>query len=693
MSSASNTQKPRTPTWQKVYYGLGAFSVVSVLMGVALSHEVLGIYRGSVATSAEWADRAGGYSALSRVATLANGPGNDVFENKDIPGERAKLEGYIADFEAKMVAARADVAAQPDPARRSALEAELIRADGAFHEMTAAAHAIFAAFEAGDVETAGSQMAVMDRRLADTSEALSALGYAVQDIQKAEFQAQLARADGAQAWGYALVGLVGLMVAGTLAYGAQLGRVFRAAQDEIARQRGETALLLQHIDQGMTTLSLDGALSTERSAALSRLLGVMDADQRLDEVLERADPAVAELFRMGWAMLAEDMLPYELVLDQLPSRVEREGRHLDLRYQPILERDQLQRVLLVCTDVTSEVERERAEAAQRETLALFDRISRDRLGVAEFFAEADRIARTLASGTEETAVEKRLIHTLKGNAGFYGLSSLVEVCQAVETEMEETEAPLTDAGRAQLGATWDRVRQTTRRLLGEADGQQIEIGDDDLQLMINAVLDRRPYAEIARRLEELRLEPVKRRLSRIADQTRALTERLGKGEVDVHIDDGGLRADPQRTASFWGSLIHLVRNSVDHGFEAPAEREAAGKGPVPRLELRARREGEGVLVEIQDDGRGISWERLAEKARAKGMAADRREDLVEALFADGLSTAAQVTEISGRGVGLGAVRAEVRALGGQIEVHSEPGAGALFRFRLPARALATAAAA
>jgi len=662
-------------------------------MGVALSHEVLGIYRGSVATSAEWADWAGGYSALSRVATLANGPGNDVFENKDIAGERAKLEGYIADFEAKMKTARADVAAQPFPARRSAMEAELIRADGAFHEMTAAAHAIFAAFEAGDVETAGSQMAAMDRRLADTSEALSALGYAVQDIQKAEFQAQLARADGAQGWGYALVGLVGLMVAGTLAYGAQLGRVFRAAQDEIARQRGETALLLQHIDQGMTTLSLDGALSTERSAALSRLLGVTDADHRLDEVLERADPAVAEIFRMGWAMLAEDMLPYELVLDQLPSRVERDGRHLDLRFQPILERDQLQRVLLVCTDVTSEVERERAEAAQRETLALFDRIARDRLGVAEFFAEADRIARTLASATEEAPIEKRLIHTLKGNAGFYGLVSVVEVCQAVETEMEETGAPLTDAGRAQLGATWDRVRQTTRRLLGEGDGQQIEICDDELQVMINAVLDRRPYAEIARKLEDLRLEPVKRRFSRIADQTRALTERLGKGDVDVHIDDGGLRADAQRTAPFWGSLIHLVRNSVDHGFEAADEREAAGKTPVPRLELRARREGDGVLVEIQDDGRGISWERLAEKARAKGMPAERHEDLIEALFADGLSTAAQVTEISGRGVGLGAVRAEVKALGGQIEVHSEPGAGALFRFRLPARALTTASAA
>jgi two-component system chemotaxis sensor kinase CheA len=350
-------------------------------------------------------------------------------------------------------------------------------------------------------------------------------------------------------------------------------------------------------------------------------------------------------------------------------------------------------VLLVCTDVTHEVERERAEAAQRETLALFDRISRDRLGVAEFFAEADRIARTLASATEETAVEKRLIHTLKGNAGFYGLASVVEVCQAVESEMEETGGPLADAGRAQIGETWERVRQTTRQLLGEGDGQRIEIHDDELQGMINAVLDRRPHAEIARKLEELRLEPVKRRLSRIADQTRALTERLGKGDVDVFIEDGGLRADPQRTAPFWGSLIHLVRNSVDHGFEAPEEREAVGKGPVPRLELRARREGEGVLVEIQDDGRGISWERLAEKARAKGMPADRREDLVEALFADGLSTAAQVTEISGRGVGLGAVRAEVEALGGQIEVHSEPGAGALFRFRLPARALVEAAAA
>src|SRR5690606_28516469 len=137
----------------------------------------------------------------------------------------------------------------------------------------------------------------------------------------------------------------------------------------------------------------------------------------------------------------------------------------------------------------------------------------------------------------------------------------------------------------------------------------------------------------------LKLEPTAVRLERIAGQARSVASRLGKGELDITIEASNLFLDPERWGSFWSSFIHVVRNCVDHGLERPETRRELGKATHGRLELATRLEGQSVVIEIADDGAGIDWDRVRDKAKELGLPHADRAELEEALFGDGLTTA------------------------------------------------------
>ncbi|MCL6627379.1 MAG: chemotaxis protein CheW, partial [Alicyclobacillus shizuokensis] len=137
------------------------------------------------------------------------------------------------------------------------------------------------------------------------------------------------------------------------------------------------------------------------------------------------------------------------------------------------------------------------------------------------------------------------------------------------------------------------------------------------------------------------------------------------------------------------SLVHLIRNALDHGLETPAERRDAGKPETGVLRLSAYQRGDDVFIEVTDDGRGLNREKIARKAVEMGLLqADEAaklsdEQVYGLLFASGFSTAESVSDVSGRGVGLDAVRDTIVGLGGEVDVQSEPGRGTSFILRVP----------
>ena len=456
-----------------------------------------------------------------------------------------------------------------------------------------------------------------------------------------------------------------------------------------ARNR-DMRLVLDNIQQGLFTVNLDGHISQERSAVLTRWLGT-PRSPLIWEYLARTDPAAAARFQMSFEAVVEDLMPLELNLAQMPRRIAVAARRYDVEYQPIFEGAALDKLLVVVSDVTERLQREAREAEQCEMIAIFEHLNRDRVGVSRFFTEAEGMVGTLAGSVPRALVdEKRWLHTLKGNAGLVGLTSLATVCHDLEQEIAESGVAIGDEGKRRLSAAWTRIVETPwgRQAL-TSGGRRIEIDESDLADVLRALDSGATASELSRLVLAWRDERVQSRLDVLARQAEALADRLEKGPLRVEVDASDLRCPPGVCDTFWSNLVHVIRNAVDHGLEGSTARLAAGKPEAAKISLRARREGGALLVSVEDDGCGVDWRAIARHAVKVDMPADSHEALVAALFADGVTTRSSVTETSGRGVGLAAVQVAVKSLGGDIRVTSSTGKGTRFDFRIPIAAFAT----
>lgn len=185
-----------------------------------------------------------------------------------------------------------------------------------------------------------------------------------------------------------------------------------------------------------------------------------------------------------------------------------------------------------------------------------------------------------------------------------------------------------------------------------------------------------------------RMQPVGKVFARFPKVARDVARSLQK-EVELEQIGADTELDRNLVEALADPLVHLVRNAIDHGVEAPDLREASGKPRNGHVRLVAQQEGDYVSIEVQDDGAGIDPERLREKAREKNLidtetaARMSTEECLQLVFLPGFSTKAQVTDISGRGVGMDVVQSRIRELSGSIQIQSELGRGTRFLIRVP----------
>ena len=195
-------------------------------------------------------------------------------------------------------------------------------------------------------------------------------------------------------------------------------------------------------------------------------------------------------------------------------------------------------------------------------------------------------------------------------------------------------------------------------------------------------------ADVRDAMTRTRMQRIDHVFAALPRLVRDLSAELGK-QVMVDVDGGEVELDREMIEMIRDPLTHIIRNAIDHGIEAPAARRAAGKREIGLLTVSARQSGNRILIDVADDGAGIDGARLVEKAIAGGLldaaAAARMTDRERCalIFAPGLSTAEAVTAISGRGVGMDVVRANIERVGGGIEVDSTPGHGARVTLRVP----------
>ena len=492
-----------------------------------------------------------------------------------------------------------------------------------------------------------------------------------------------------------------------------LEKIIEARTETIREKQRDMRLILDNVETGLVTVDLHGRLSAECSRVAEEWFGPPVADSPLGAWLKPGDSSFADWMELSFDSVREGMLPPEVALCQLPRQFKVGDSTYALAYQliaadapPVPDPDrrsqqrqasaadasdgaaaQRGKILVIVTDITERLLAEATGRHQAELLHLFQQITRDKAGFIEFLDEAGGLVAALRDGQVSDSAElKRLVHTLKGNAAIFGMNQVAEACHELESQMAESGGGPEAQVLAHLFEAWDHIRGDLQQMLGEQGDGSIEFNDVEYEALLQAVLAGTPRQDVADMLRALRFEPSAKRLARAAQQLTTLADRLGKPSPRVVVQTNGLRLDRAHFQPFWSEFIHVLRNTVDHGIEDSDARQFAGKPEQATLQLITTADDQHLTVVVQDDGPGIDWARLKAKAEEQGLAVgDNPADVEALLFASGVSAKQEVTELSGRGVGMGAVRDACHALGGRVEVYSQPGRGTRFSFILPRR--------
>lgn len=235
----------------------------------------------------------------------------------------------------------------------------------------------------------------------------------------------------------------------------------------------------------------------------------------------------------------------------------------------------------------------------------------------------------------------------------------------------------------EIGLTKNRLTSLRADILaGKSDAETLHALDQAVSQLDLLVSD------LQNSVMKTRMQPIGRLFQKYPRIARDLARQLGK-DVELVLAGEETEVDKTMIEDLADPLIHLIRNAVDHGVEMPSERQAAGKSVKSLVRLEARQEGDHIVLIIADDGRGMSAERIRAKAVEKGLISEEEANTLDErqsfnlIFLPGFSTKTEISDVSGRGVGMDVVKTNIQKLNGSIDIRSEPGKGSVFIISLP----------
>jgi signal transduction histidine kinase len=449
---------------------------------------------------------------------------------------------------------------------------------------------------------------------------------------------------------------------------ARLGTAFNGMADTITERSNSLRLVLDNVGDGLLTCDLSGLVLGEPSKNARSWFGPVAEQAKVADYVFGADERLREWFMLGFDQLVSGVLTFEEAVEQIPKEFRVGDRTFGITFRPILAGGELSRILLVITDVTERRLLAHKEREARDVYHLASVALREPEVFTEFVADTNKRLARVARG-DDVLLE---LHTVKGNASVMGydyFSSRVH-----EAESREVEKVLTESNVAELSLHWKELVEASERAVGRTVNSALVIPRTEYERLCALVAKSgsREAHLLARSWSMQRMDSVFQRLSRTAEQ---YATRVGK-RVLIESDGGALVVPRGPLDELWSCLVHLVKNTVAHGVEREEGRLRQGKPPAGKVSLRAEVRDNQLSVSVRDDGAGIDWEALG----AADLDGARRLD---ALTQAG-SSAREVSEVAGRGVGLSAVRKVVESLGGRVVVRSEKGRGTDVTTTVPA---------
>ncbi len=465
--------------------------------------------------------------------------------------------------------------------------------------------------------------------------------------------------------------------------------------------------LLDSLDQGYFLFDHSGTCQSIYSAACANIFGESPEGKFFWDYLRLSDEKSTDRIRQWVELLFTEGTDFDDLVPLGPKEIHpTPEKTISLNYRMTYhpESGAPEYIVVIATDETETREAQiRAEHEAAYSQAII-RIFKSRSRFFEFIRDSKtfftRLDEELALLQTDWSRIARLVHTFKGASSYFSLLDMTRLAHDVETELQAqrhqpSPSPKLRELCGKLKESFESFLNDHKDLLEtEPDKSQrsVDISLDLLQAF-EWVLTHTPEEELSRRdipLEFKRTfmhEPISSSLQ-FFDHVIAVEASRQEKEVErLQLRGGALKVNLEAYRDLMSSLIHIFRNTIAHGIETPRERREAGKPPQGKVWVEVTRPTETtLLLAIHDDGKGVDAQAVRAAAAARGAEVppeETNEQTLQRIFMPGLSTAEEVTELAGRGVGLEAVQAEAQKLGGRAWVESRLGQGASFFIEVP----------
>jgi signal transduction histidine kinase len=459
---------------------------------------------------------------------------------------------------------------------------------------------------------------------------------------------------------------------------------------------------LNCLGQGFFVFDQQGKVLPEYSRVCPEMFGREPAGVHVTDLL-RLEGKTLETFNSFLSTVFMDAIPFEDLLELLNLQpVVIDGRTLKVDLYPMRGEDGgLRSVVVVATDISKELLYEEQLGKQKALAERVTQVLKHPNQYLSYVRESEKLLDKMADmaqlGEIAEAQEEvtRGLHTIKGGASSFYLSDFAELVHQAEQKVKayyggQSEAFSWEMELGKLKRAFKWCRKEVNDLLGiesRAEKGGVEVPSDVLKRWCRELETPTKASVVSQEIfRDYLCESVEDLLGHLTEETQKLAALLGKKVLPLGLYGNSVRLLPEFYQGVISNLIHCIRNAVDHGLEPEAERVELGKSPSGVIDItvsvvKGKRGRSEVQIVIEDDGRGINEKKLRSK-HPKGTLATRDEVLLS-IFEDGFSTKDEVTTISGMGVGMSALKAEVEKLGGSVAVESEPLKGTKILLTMP----------
>ncbi|MDD3852636.1 MAG: cache domain-containing protein [Syntrophomonadaceae bacterium] len=484
----------------------------------------------------------------------------------------------------------------------------------------------------------------------------------------------------------------------------------------VAQRTSSIRNLLNNAGQGFLSFGHEFYIDEEYSSECNRIFGREIAGQRFTDLIFPDDEEQKRFMENALLsiMQDDDELRREVYFSLLPQELLLNGCNVSLDYKLIVNRqnEEIDRIMIILTDITEQRQLELHMEGERKLLKMVVKVVAYNNDFQEYCSDyrnfcSKTIWELLDSSRprEEIIAEiYRRIHTFKGGFAQLEMINMAEKLHQCESQISASQDEFSKMSGQQLKTffaslnmlEWmDEDLAMLREILGEQFLEQdnLLVIDEAQLLEINqkvvSTLSPWECKLLLPDLNRLMFKPMRELFKPYPETVARLAERLNKSILPVNIAGGEVPVDTEQYRDFCKTLIHVFRNAVDHGLESAEERIANGKEEYGTISCEILQDESGILIVISDDGRGIDVEHLKERAVQKGIC-DREtaaglsaQEALQLVFVENLTVNDEITSISGRGIGLAAVKEELDKLGGSVELFSQAGMGTVFTFHLP----------